>query len=301
LDELRIVLSTKQELHYLVQENRAVLAGKVIVKVPSILDTTYAQFIHQYPHLKKLLDQLFIFKVGSLDDTDHLLAYTEKYEDEYGTLIKYDPPSYIALSKGDQLYQSYLFNDSYLDHEGQAFTQHHMIKPIDDTIPMRITGSYGWRYHPVTRKKEFHPAVDIAVSVGTPILSIDDGIITKMEHNYWLGTMLTVRHSNGLSSIYGHLSAYAPNLELGSQVSKGQILALSGNTGITTGAHLHFGLIYHDKPLSPLILWQPQTLAISNDEEKNRFEAVKQHIETELAHYKDTVNHDDQVLNNVQG
>lgn len=98
------------------------------------------------------------------------------------------------------------------------------------------------RMHPVLHKVKGHFGTDFACPVGTPVWAAADGVITQRGPNGGAGNMMTIRHDNGLVTIYMHLSKFTPGLKVGDRVQAKTVIALSGNTGLSTGPHLHFGV-----------------------------------------------------------
>ncbi|EIO3984431.1 peptidoglycan DD-metalloendopeptidase family protein [Vibrio vulnificus] len=103
------------------------------------------------------------------------------------------------------------------------------------------------RQHPVTGFLTPHLGTDYAVPIGTPTQSIADGIVVKSGYNRFAGNYINIRHSNGSLSRYLHLSR--SKVAAGDHVTKGQIIGLTGNTGRTTGPHLHLELIVDGVPV----------------------------------------------------
>lgn len=114
--------------------------------------------------------------------------------------------------------------------------------PINAEI--RITSDFGPRKRPVAGASEVHRGIDISVPVGTPIHSTANGIISRIWNNPKSGGLaVLVRHANGFYTAYYHLSNNNV-LNVGDTVSAGDIIAYSGNTGVSTGPHLHY-TVYH--------------------------------------------------------
>lgn len=101
-----------------------------------------------------------------------------------------------------------------------------------------ITSYYGYRYHPILRKRKYHSGMDIAVAYGTPILAADSGVVVFAGWNSGYGKMLIIDHGSDVSTVYGHTSLI--KVDQGQTVTKGQVIALVGSTGLSTGPHLHF-------------------------------------------------------------
>jgi murein DD-endopeptidase MepM/ murein hydrolase activator NlpD len=103
----------------------------------------------------------------------------------------------------------------------------------------RILSRFGEREDPFSGEGAFHTGVDISASMGTPVHAAADGIVYTAEYDgSGYGKMVVVDHGNGVRTRYAHLSAF--EVVAGQEVRRGQVLALSGNTGRTTSPHLHF-------------------------------------------------------------
>jgi murein DD-endopeptidase MepM/ murein hydrolase activator NlpD len=103
-----------------------------------------------------------------------------------------------------------------------------------------ITAPYGDRISPTTNLPEFHNGIDLRAGVGDPIISPADGIVTSQYSNTAGGNQMLIKHTNGYTSGYAHLSAYL--VTEGEAVKQGQEIAYAGDTGVVTAAHLHFTL-----------------------------------------------------------
>lgn len=112
-----------------------------------------------------------------------------------------------------------------------------------------ITSTFGTRIHPITNKSETHTGVDIAVAEGTEVKAVYEGTVEEIKDDDELGIVVVINHDNGFKTIYGHLSEIKVNE--GDKVAKDSVIALSGNTGISTGPHLHFEVLYNDESVDP--------------------------------------------------
>jgi murein DD-endopeptidase MepM/ murein hydrolase activator NlpD len=95
--------------------------------------------------------------------------------------------------------------------------------------------------HPITGKRTFHHGIDIAMPVGTPLTAGADGEIVHKGNNGSGGVTLIVRHANNMHTVYYHLRSPSPH-RIGTRVKAGDFVAYSGNTGASTGPHLHYEL-----------------------------------------------------------
>ena len=114
----------------------------------------------------------------------------------------------------------------------------------------RINSPFGWRTHPVTRRRDFHTGIDIKANRNDPIKAAGSG---KVVYSGWMGgygKVLVVEHNNGQSTLYAHCSTLL--FGKGASVSSGQLIAKIGTTGRSTGPHLHFEVRNGSSPVNPI-------------------------------------------------
>ena len=116
----------------------------------------------------------------------------------------------------------------------------------------RLTSPFGYRKDPFTGRKSFHSGIDLAAPEGTPVKVILDGTISEVSYSRIFGNYVIVRHANGYQTLYGHLSAF--KTKKGNKVEQGDVIALVGNTGMSTGPHVHLSIYKNGKLLDPLSL-----------------------------------------------
>jgi murein DD-endopeptidase MepM/ murein hydrolase activator NlpD len=97
-----------------------------------------------------------------------------------------------------------------------------------------------------------HAGVDLVAPIGTPIHAAADGVVVGAAPNGGYGNWIRVDHAGNLATVYGHLSAFAPGIELGTAVARGEVIGFVGSTGRSTGAHVHFELLSNGKPVNPM-------------------------------------------------
>ncbi len=112
-----------------------------------------------------------------------------------------------------------------------------------------MTSRFGYRQSPFTGKREFHRGLDIANRVGTPIIATADGVVTYSDKKGMLGKVVIVDHGHGLVTRYGHTDAL--KVKVGSTVKRGQVIAHMGNSGRSTGPHLHYEVRLNGVPVNP--------------------------------------------------
>ena len=114
----------------------------------------------------------------------------------------------------------------------------------------KITSKFGNRNHPVLKSVKFHRGVDIAVSIGTPVYSGIKGKVTFAGRKGNYGNLVEIEGNDGIKVRYAHLNSI--DVVTGQKVSDGEKVAETGNTGMSTGPHLHYEIIIDENPVNPL-------------------------------------------------
>ncbi len=114
----------------------------------------------------------------------------------------------------------------------------------------RYTSGFGVRRDPFTGLAGYHTGIDIARSIGTPVYASKDGIVKFVGWSGGYGLCIFIKHQFGYETVYAHLSTI--NVKVGHKVKAGQLIGKVGNTGRSTGAHLHFEVRKFGKPINPL-------------------------------------------------
>ncbi len=119
-------------------------------------------------------------------------------------------------------------------------------------IPLKgeITSNFGWRKDPITKLSSYHDGIDIAGNYGATIVASGDGKVVFAGKTKVYGNTVIIDHGHGISTLYGHASRIL--IKNGQTVRKGQAIALVGNTGRSTGTHLHFGVLVNGTPVDPM-------------------------------------------------
>jgi murein DD-endopeptidase MepM/ murein hydrolase activator NlpD len=123
------------------------------------------------------------------------------------------------------------------------------IRPVDPDIEHLVTSRFDYRMSPFTNAREFHKGYDISTREGTPIYATAAGIVTFAGDKGLLGKTIIIDHGHGITTTYGHCSRI---LKLqGEKVRRWDTIALVGNTGSSTGPHLHYEVALHGVPVNP--------------------------------------------------
>jgi hypothetical protein len=129
----------------------------------------------------------------------------------------------------------------------------------------RVSSQFGWRISPFTGVWENHHGIDLPADMGTPILAINAGDVSKAGFTPGYGKLVELDHGNGYQSKYGHASKIF--VQAGQKVQKGQIIALVGSTGNSTGPHLHFEISQNGIAFNPSLYFEQEFRIISADKE----------------------------------
>ena len=124
------------------------------------------------------------------------------------------------------------------------------IQPVANKDLKRTASGYGYRVHPIYQTRIFHKGMDFACDVGTPIYATADGVVKNARYEKGYGYIVTIDHGYGYETRYAHLKKM--EVKKGQRVVRGETIALSGNSGRSTGPHLHYEVRYNDLRVDPI-------------------------------------------------
>jgi len=168
---------------------------------------------------------------------------------------------YASLTVGGETKKYYHYqtaddgNYDYYDESGKSAKKFLVRKPV--AVGM-VTSGFGWRNHPMLHVSELHSGVDWAAPMGTPIFAAGNGILEEIGLKGGYGKYVKLRHSNGYQTAYGHMTAFARGLDVGSKVRQGQIIGFVGSSGLSTGSHVHFEILINDRFVDPMKVKLPR-------------------------------------------
>jgi len=151
---------------------------------------------------------------------------------------------------GEKTAYNYLSGSSFSGKERSFFLRTLFRKPLTDTI---VTSPYGYRIHPILGNRHFHTGIDYRASVGTNVHASEEGVVsgTGQLGNY--GLYIIIDHDGGYQTVYSHLNRV--NVRIKDRVQSGQVIAETGDTGISTGPHLHFEIRKEGIPVNPALFF----------------------------------------------
>ena len=112
-----------------------------------------------------------------------------------------------------------------------------------------ITSGFGWRTHPITGETLYHEGLDIADDYGNPVKATATGTVMMSSYVTGYGNLVEINHNNGITTRYGHNSLLL--VSVGQKVHIGDIIALVGSTGTSTGPHVHYEIRINGTPIDP--------------------------------------------------
>jgi murein DD-endopeptidase MepM/ murein hydrolase activator NlpD len=195
-------------------------------------------------------------------------SFTVIYEEEFldGEKIRTGPILAAEFINQGRIYRAVRYIDKtgkadYYTPDGQSMRKAFLRAPVDfRRISSRFTTE---RWHPVLGKKRPHRGVDYAANTGTPIKAAGDGKIIHRSRKGGYGRTVIIQHAHGYSTLYAHLSSYARQARLGSQIKQGQIIGYVGQSGLATGPHLHYEFRVNGVHRNPLTVKLPDAEPIA--------------------------------------
>ena len=150
---------------------------------------------------------------------------------------------------GGKRYTVYKYENKYYDKSGKKNDKFLLTRPISNA---RITSPFTpKRYHPILKRYKAHLGVDYGAAKGTPIKAAGEGTVKFVGTKGGYGKVVIIRHAGGYETLYAHTNGFAKGIKSGVKVKQGQLIAYVGNTGVSTGAHLHFGVYKNGTAINP--------------------------------------------------
>jgi len=205
---------------------------------------TFEQKIRVIANIEKTSEQDSLFGVGGSipEDLDSQLPLTEKHNSLLREMHKQARELTLASVSQEKDFES-LYEG--LKKQRNLLSSTPSIRPTEGWL----SSGFGYRISPFTGLREFHKGLDIAGREGTEIIAPADGVITFVGRNGLYGTMIKIDHGHGMITRYGHIKKALK--KRGEAVKRGDVIALMGNTGRSTGPHLHYEVFLNGLPVNP--------------------------------------------------
>ena len=190
------------------------------------------------------------------------------------------PITYVSINLSGNKLNFFNYEDKYglpqyYDENGKSSKRTIMKTPINGA---RLSSRYGNRKHPILGYTKMHRGLDFAAPSGTPVFAAGDGVIEKAGWNGSYGKYIRIRHTGTYKTAYAHLSGFHKNIRVGKRVLQGKIIGFVGNTGRSTGPHLHYEVIKNNIQVNPMRIKLPAGRNISKSNIKN----YKKHVQMVL-------------------
>jgi len=233
------------------------LKGSIHLTIKNSWDKDLYKKTHSKALIKKLKESYQSLNLNKMKKGDEInIFYTQKRRD--GKAISSPTIEAAMITINKSRYYSYLADDgSYYDSTGKEYKKRVVLKKVHSAFIRPVTHCVvssrfsRSRYHPILHRYRAHLGIDYAACWGTPIRATASGKIIKKGRRGGYGNCITIKHSNGMQSLYAHMSKYKRGLHVGSYVKQGTVIGYVGSTGVSTGPHLHFGLYKRGKAINP--------------------------------------------------
>ena len=214
--------------------------------------------------------RIFGFEVDFQRDIrkgDEFQVMYERYFDDRNKKVKTGKILYAYLDVNNQKIKLYRFgkknNYDFYDGRGRSISKALMKTPINGA---RLSSPFGKRKHPILGFTKHHNGTDFAAPTGTPIMASGNGTVITAGWCGKGGNCVRIRHNSSYTTGYGHLSKFAT--KKGRRVRQGQIIGYVGNTGMSTGPHLHYTVKYNGKFINSQKLKLPSGKILKGEERK---------------------------------
>ena len=265
-----------------------VLAGVISWGMDKVIGTP--QELSLLEENEALQEQLSLVKDRMSEFSDQLSSLAEHDQELYRTILQADPISNDMRMMGvggNDVYEEFdrfspsaseilketaaqldelerkvsLQNRSYRELSSLAGKRSDWLVQMPAILPAdaKITSGFGMRFHPILRVRRMHAGIDMLAPVGTPVHATGDGVIKKAGENSGLGKYIEVHHpATGYITVYGHLSSIPKDIRVGKKVQRGEMIGLSGNTGLSSAPHIHYEVRDKNrKPINPVFFFLP--------------------------------------------
>ena len=269
-----------------ITKNITQLFKKNIVVEGKILNNLYSSAVKAKMEPNVIIEfaRIFGFEVDFQRDIrkgDEFEVMYERYMDDTNKFIQTGKILYAYLKVNNQKIKLYRFeskNDfDFYDEKGKSIRKALMKTPINGA---RLSSPFGLRKHPILGFTKHHNGTDFAAPTGTPIMASGNGTVIKAGWCGNGGNCVRIRHNSSYTTGYGHLSKFAT--KTGRRVRQGQVIGYVGNTGMSTGPHLHYTVKYNGKFINSQKLKLPSG-KILKGEERKLFEIQRIKLDVEVA------------------
>jgi len=281
--EVLIPINSKKQIQIIKQNNRyatkiiPIIYNEVKKEITVNVKNYLGYDVYKATHLSLLTSKIVNIFNDRVNfralprDTKLSLIYTEKVR--FGKIK--DVKILFAQIK-NRFYNVTAFlnpkDGRYYDLQGRSLKGMFLKAPLKYK---RISSKFGMRFHPILHKWRMHDGVDFVNKIGTPIHSVADG---KIIYKGWIrgyGRAVEIKHKDGYMTLYAHLHAWPKGIYTGKWVKQGTVIGYLGNSGLSTGPHLHFGVLKNGKWINPLKIKNNVKITLYGKKRRQFFAYIK--------------------------
>lgn len=230
------------KLQYSILSDRVDLISSVLDELQDKDDNIYRVIFESEPYPKAVRD----VGMGGVDPYAHLDGFNSS------RLLK-ETTLKIDELRNRTVVQSKSFDEVFemARNKDKMLKAIPAIQPVDNKDLKRISSFFGYRIHPIFKRRMFHDGLDFTAAVGTPIYATGDGVVVEAKRaRYGYGNKIVVDHGFGYLTVYAHLHGFS--VKKGDKVVRGQMIGTVGNTGLSAGPHLHYEVHKNGKKVNPI-------------------------------------------------
>jgi len=293
VEQVLIPISDELQIHIAKDKNTTIFELIPIVSVTkqegfviTINNSPYNDILNE-THSKKLA-QIFMDGFKKSVNFKHDIHKGDKvvmvYEQKYRLSHPFSMPKLDAamMQLGKKRHFVYDFQSNYYNQKGHQIRGFYFIRPVKGGW---ISSGFSLhRWQPVLHIYRPHYGVDYAVIVGTPIHAAATGRVVYAGKLRGYGNVIKIRHDNQYLTLYAHQKRFHRGIKRGALVKQGEVIGYVGLTGITTGAHLHFGIYRYGRAIDPLHVVQKTTKYLTGKKRK-AFLVYKKKMDKSISKY----------------
>jgi murein DD-endopeptidase MepM/ murein hydrolase activator NlpD len=275
-DANKNILITKENGQFKAAMQNSVLEKRIEMRTAVIHSSLFAATDEaQVPEsIAKQMVDVLSSSVDFASDLKQGDSFSVIYETFWhnGTLVKNGRLLASEFKNNNEIHQAVWFSTNnnsqgeYFNGQGKSLKKAFLRSPIQFS---RISSGFSMRTHPISGQWKQHQGVDFAAPTGTPIHATSDGVLDFIGRQNGYGNTIILQHANNNSTLYAHMSRFAPGIRKGSKVQQGDVIGYVGSTGWSTGPHLHYEFRHNNIALNPL------TINIANNKTLNSNELNK--------------------------
>lgn len=270
LDNDNSLIVDKTESGYKGQLSSVALDKRTVIKSAEIKNSLFAATdTAEIPDQVAIqIAEIFSSDIDFHTDLRRGDKLTVLYEASYnqGNLVKTGQVLAAEFINDGKSYRAVMYRNpegqvSYYTPDGRSLHKSFLRSPLEFS---RISSGFSLgRFHPILQTMRAHKGVDYAAPIGTRIKASGDAVVEFAGVKGGYGNVIVLKHANNISTVYGHLSRFSPNIHRGSRVAQGDIIGFVGMTGLATGPHLHYEFLLNGEQRDPLKVALPQAIPIA--------------------------------------